>query len=146
MERMSTLDAGFSFVEHQNVPMHMGSLAVFEGPAPAYDDLIRLLAAKLPLVPRYRQTVRALPLQILCPVWVDDEHFEIRYITRDMPLCPRRADPSSCARWPPRSTPSVWTVPGRFGRRGSSKAWTVAAGRSSRRCITAWWTESVARI
>ncbi len=82
MERMSTLDAGFFFVEHQNVPMHMGSLAVFEGPAPAYDDLIRLLAAKLPLVPRYRQTVRALPLQILRPVWVDDEHFEISYHAR----------------------------------------------------------------
>ena len=39
MERMNTLDAGFFFVEHQNVPMHIGSLAVFEGPAPAYRDL-----------------------------------------------------------------------------------------------------------
>ena len=34
MERMSTLDAGFFFVEHKNVPMHPGSLTVFEGPAP----------------------------------------------------------------------------------------------------------------
>ena len=34
MERMSTLDAGFFFVEHKNVPMHLGSLMVFEGPAP----------------------------------------------------------------------------------------------------------------
>ena len=34
MERMSTLDAGFYFVEHENVPMHMGSLAVFHGPLP----------------------------------------------------------------------------------------------------------------
>ena len=31
MERMSTLDAGFFFVEHKNVPMHPGSLTVFEG-------------------------------------------------------------------------------------------------------------------
>jgi hypothetical protein len=35
VERMSTLDAGFFFVEHRNVPMHLGSLVVFEGPAPA---------------------------------------------------------------------------------------------------------------
>jgi hypothetical protein len=28
MERMSTLDAGFFFVEHKNVPMHLGSLMV----------------------------------------------------------------------------------------------------------------------
>jgi hypothetical protein len=33
VERMSTLDAGFFFVEHRNVPMHLGSLVVFEGPA-----------------------------------------------------------------------------------------------------------------
>ena len=44
MERMSTLDAGFFFVEHENVPMHLGSLAVFEGPAPAYEDLSQLFA------------------------------------------------------------------------------------------------------
>jgi hypothetical protein len=39
MERMSTLDAGFFFVEHKNAPMHIGSLMVFEGPAPAYRDI-----------------------------------------------------------------------------------------------------------
>jgi diacylglycerol O-acyltransferase len=82
MERMSTLDAGFFFVEHENVPMHIGSLAIFEGPAPAYADLIALFAAKLPLVPRYRQVVRAMPLQVFRPVWADDEHFEISYHIR----------------------------------------------------------------
>jgi diacylglycerol O-acyltransferase len=82
MERMSTLDAGFFFVEHENVPMHLGSLALFEGPAPAYDDLVKLFAAKLPLVPRYRQVVRTTPLHIVRPAWVDDEHFEISYHLR----------------------------------------------------------------
>ena len=38
VERMTTLDAGFYFVEHDNVPMHIGSLAIFEGPAPGYED------------------------------------------------------------------------------------------------------------
>ncbi len=82
MERMSTLDAGFFFVEHENVPMHLGSLALFEGPAPAYDDLVRLFAAKLPLVPRYRQVVRTTPLHVFRPAWADDEHFEIGYHLR----------------------------------------------------------------
>jgi diacylglycerol O-acyltransferase / wax synthase len=82
MERMNTLDSGFFFVEHDNVPMHLGSLAVFEGPAPAYDDLVALIEAKLPLVPRYRQAVRTTPLQIFRPMWVDDEHFEISYHVR----------------------------------------------------------------
>jgi diacylglycerol O-acyltransferase / wax synthase len=82
MERMSTLDTGFFFVEHKNVPMHIGSVAVFEGPAPAYEDLVGLIAAKLPLVPRYRQVVRTAPLQIFRPVWADDPHFEIGYHVR----------------------------------------------------------------
>jgi diacylglycerol O-acyltransferase len=82
MERMSTLDAGFFFVEHENVPMHIGSLAVFEGPAPAYQELADLFAAKLPQVPRYRQVVRTMPLQLFTPAWADDEHFEISYHVR----------------------------------------------------------------
>src|SRR5580658_4589306 len=79
---MSTLDAGFYFVEHRNVPMHIGSLAVFDGPAPSYDDLFALFAAKIPLVPRYRQVVRTMPLQIFRPFWADDEEFELSYHLR----------------------------------------------------------------
>ena len=82
MERMSTLDAGFFYVEHDNVPMHLGSLALFEGPAPSYEELIRLIAAKLPRVPRYRQVVRTMPLEVLRPMWVDDGHFEIGHHVR----------------------------------------------------------------
>ena len=84
MERMSTLDAGFFFVEHQNVPMHLGSLAVFDGPAPGYQQLTELFAAKLPAVPRYRQVVRTTPFQVLWPCWVDDEHFEIGHHVRQV--------------------------------------------------------------
>src|SRR5215470_18946782 len=77
MERMSTLDAGFFFAEHTNVPMHLGALAVFDGPAPSRQELAELYAAKLSEVPRYRQVVRTAPLQIFHPVWADDEHFDI---------------------------------------------------------------------
>jgi len=77
MERMSTLDAGFFFAEHENVPMHLGALAVFEGPAPSHEELAGLYAAKLPRVPRYRQVVRTAPLQLFGPAWMDDEHFDI---------------------------------------------------------------------
>src|SRR4051794_4906918 len=62
--------------------MHVGSVAVFEGPAPSYGDLIRLLVSKLHLVPRYRQRVREVPLHLGRPVWVDDPHFQILYHVR----------------------------------------------------------------
>jgi WS/DGAT/MGAT family acyltransferase len=82
MERMSVLDAGFLFIENENAPMHVGSVTIFEGPAPTYGDLVRLLLAKIPGVPRYRQRVRSLPLTLGLPVWVDDEHFQILYHVR----------------------------------------------------------------
>ncbi|WP_447006964.1 WS/DGAT/MGAT family O-acyltransferase [Saccharothrix isguenensis] len=77
MDRMSAMDAGFFFTEDENVPMHVGSLLVFDGPAPSYGDVVRLFAAKLGTVPRYRQRVKTLPLHAGWPVWVDDERFRI---------------------------------------------------------------------
>ncbi|WP_406279471.1 WS/DGAT/MGAT family O-acyltransferase [Embleya sp. NBC_00896] len=82
MDRLSAMDAGFYFVEDENVPMHVGSVLVFEGPAPSYGDVIRLFVSKLPDVPRYRQRVRTLPLHLGRPVWVDDDHFQILYHVR----------------------------------------------------------------
>lgn len=79
---MSALDAGFYFIEDENGPMHVGSVLVFEGPVPSYGDVIRLLVSKLPDVPRYRQRVKSLPLNLGRPVWVDDEHFQILYHLR----------------------------------------------------------------
>jgi len=82
VDRMSALDSGFFFAESENTPMHVGSVAVFEGPAPTYGDVVRLLLSKLPVVPRYRQRVREVPLQLGRPVWVDDPHFQILYHVR----------------------------------------------------------------
>lgn len=79
---MTTLDAGFFFAEHASVPMHLGALALFEGPPPSYQDLVRLYAARLSRVPRYRQVVRTAPLHMVRPVWTDDEHFEIGHHVR----------------------------------------------------------------
>jgi diacylglycerol O-acyltransferase / wax synthase len=81
-ERMSPLDAEFFYAEHENMPMHIGSVAVFDGPAPSREDLMRLFEAKLPRVPRYRQVVRTAPFQLLRPVWADDADFGIRHHVR----------------------------------------------------------------
>ncbi len=82
MDRMSALDAGFFYAESENTPMHVGSVAVFEGPAPTYGDVVRLILGKLPKVPRYRQRVRPVPMQLGRPLWVDDPHFQILYHVR----------------------------------------------------------------
>ena len=82
MDRMSATDAGFYFAEGENTPMHVGSVTVFEGPAPSYGDVVRLLLGKIAKVPRYRQRVQTLPLNFARPMWVDDVHFQILYHVR----------------------------------------------------------------
>ena len=82
MDRMSATDAGFFYAESENAPLHVGSVAVFEGPAPTYGDVVRLLLSKLHNVPRYRQRVRPVPIQLGRPMWVDDPHFQILYHVR----------------------------------------------------------------
>jgi diacylglycerol O-acyltransferase / wax synthase len=86
MDRMSPLDASFLHIEEGNTHMHIGSVTIFEGPAPAYEDLLDLIARKLPAVPRYRQSVRLVPLGLGRPVWVDDPHFNLRYHVRHSAL------------------------------------------------------------
>lgn len=82
MDRMSALDSSFYFAESENTPMHVGSVAIFDGPAPTYGDVVRLLLSKLPVVPRYRQRVREVPMKVGRPMWVDDPHFQILYHVR----------------------------------------------------------------
>jgi WS/DGAT/MGAT family acyltransferase len=83
---MSTLDSEFLYLEDGVVQMHIGSCAIFEGPAPAREEFVALTESKLPLVPRYRQKVREVPLGFGRPVWVDDPHFTMEYHIRHTAL------------------------------------------------------------
>jgi len=82
MERLSSLDAGFLHLENDTQQMHVGSLLVFEGPAPSYQAFCDHLASCLDSVPRYRQRVQRMPLDLARPAWVDDPHFSLAYHLR----------------------------------------------------------------
>ena len=125
---MSPQDAMFLHIEDDNNPMHIGNVSVFEGPAPSYGDLVRTVAANLPLVPRYRQRVRFVPMELGRPVWVDDAHFQILYHIRHTAV-PSRGARSSCATWPAACSPPTSTAPGHFGSSGWSTASRTAGGR-----------------
>jgi diacylglycerol O-acyltransferase / wax synthase len=86
MERLSTLDAEFLHAEDGIAHMHIAGASVFEGPAPALEDLTAMMAAKLHRIPRYRQRVRTVPLELGRPVWVDDPHFNLAYHVRHTAL------------------------------------------------------------
>ena len=82
MEMMSPLDALFLDVEDAVTHMHIGSVGIFEGPAPGPGEVQSAVAARLSEVPRYRQKVRFVPLALGRPAWVDDPHFNPEYHVR----------------------------------------------------------------
>jgi diacylglycerol O-acyltransferase len=85
-DRLSPLDASFLHIEDDVSHMHIASVAIFEGPQPPFEDLVAMVETKLHLVPRYRQIVKFVPLQLGRPVWVDDPHFNIEYHLRHTAL------------------------------------------------------------
>ena len=82
MEMMSPLDASFLHIEDAVTHMHIGSVGLFEGPAPGPGGVQSAVAARLSLVPRYRQKVRFVPLALGRPEWVDDPYFNLEYHVR----------------------------------------------------------------
>jgi len=82
MNRMSPLDASFLHIEDDVNHMHIGSVGIFEGPPPSTFDLEAMVASKLPDVPRYRQKVHFVPLELGRPVWADDPNFNLSYHLR----------------------------------------------------------------
>jgi WS/DGAT/MGAT family acyltransferase len=76
-ERLSALDASFLYLDGPCTPMHISSLAIYEGPAPVADELKRHLEARIPLVPRFRQRLETVPLNGHRPVWISEPNFDI---------------------------------------------------------------------
>jgi diacylglycerol O-acyltransferase / wax synthase len=86
MTRMTPLDTWFLHVEDEVDHMHIGSVGIFEGPPPPWSQLQDAISSRLHLVPRYRQRIRAVPLGVARPVWVDDPHFALEYHVRHTAL------------------------------------------------------------
>ena len=85
-ERLSSLDFAFLNLEDRSAHMHVGGLALFEGPSPQYDELLLLVESRLSRVPRYRQRLAWVPFQQGRPVWVDEEQFDLEYHVRHTAL------------------------------------------------------------
>jgi diacylglycerol O-acyltransferase len=85
-DRLSPLDASFLHIEDSVTHMHIGSVSIMEGPPPPYEELRDRVAAKLPMVRRYRQVVRTVPFDLGRPVWADDPYFNIEYHMRHTAL------------------------------------------------------------
>lgn len=97
MEHLSTLDAEFLHVEDGIAHMHIAGACVFTGPPPTLDELSRLVRGKMYQIPRYRQRVRSVPLELGRPTWADDPEFDLRYHLRRTALPGQGDDAAFCA-------------------------------------------------
>ena len=86
LDRLSATDASFLSQESDSAHMHIGAVLVFEGPPPSYDEFVEHIAARLHLVPRFRQKLAFPPLQSGKPVWVDDPRLNLEYHVRHSSL------------------------------------------------------------
>src|SRR5205823_1854864 len=88
-DRLTGLDASFLHLESEAQPMHVGSLAMFEG-ASFFDeagsfrieDAREIISTRLHLVPLFRKKLMTVPLGQGRPIWVDDHDFDLNYHVR----------------------------------------------------------------
>jgi WS/DGAT/MGAT family acyltransferase len=82
VERLTSLDASFVYLDEPGTPLHVGGVLVLESPPGGLEALAALVEARLPLVPRYRQRVVPVPGRLADPVWADDADFDPGYHIR----------------------------------------------------------------
>ncbi len=69
--RLSATDAAFLYLERKEIPLHIASVCIFDGPIP-FRDFVANIDYKLHLVPRYRQIPVASAWSLEFPTWEDD--------------------------------------------------------------------------
>jgi diacylglycerol O-acyltransferase len=96
-ERLTVLDELFLHLEGPNTHMHVGGVAIFQGPPPDSDAILEMVRERLHRVPRFRQKLATIPFGLGRPVWVDDPHFNLEYHVRHTAL-PHPGDESKLKR------------------------------------------------
>lgn len=74
--RMSAEDAWFLYFEKADAPLHIGSVAIYDGTIP-YEKMYASLDARMHLIPRYRQRAIIPPFYAGHPTWEDDSRFTL---------------------------------------------------------------------
>jgi diacylglycerol O-acyltransferase len=90
MKQLTGLDSQFLAMETHTVFGHVGSVCILEPGAAGedftLDHLTRAIAARLPLVPLFRQRLVEVPLGLGPSYWIDDPDFDIEFHVRALAL------------------------------------------------------------
>jgi len=86
-KKLSSLDASFLYLETPEMPMHVGSMAIFRLPddykGDFFEEFKAMIAARMHIAPILKARLQKAPLDIDHPSWVEDDQFDIdRHIFR----------------------------------------------------------------
>lgn len=92
--KLSAMDASFLYLETPEMPMHVGSMAIFRLPEGYQGDFFEafkaMIASRLHIAPILKSRLEKAPLDIDHPSWVEDDQFDIdRHIFRASLPAPR---------------------------------------------------------
>ena len=76
IKQISGYDAAFLYAETPTSPMHIATLNIVEGSL-KYEDYKEIVASKLDMLPKFRQRLLNVPMNLDYPYWVDDPNFDI---------------------------------------------------------------------
>src|SRR5246127_3493415 len=93
-KKLSSLDASFLYLETPEMPMHVGSMAIFRLPddykGDFFEEFRAMIASRLHVAPILKARLEKAPLDIDHPSWVEDDQFDIdRHIFRASLPAPR---------------------------------------------------------
>src|SRR6201994_1424726 len=93
-KKLSAMDASFLYLETPEMPMHVGSMAIFRLPenynSNFFEDFKAMIASRLHIAPILKARLQKAPLDIDHPSWVEDDQFDIdRHIFRASLPAPR---------------------------------------------------------
>jgi diacylglycerol O-acyltransferase / wax synthase len=90
MKHLSGVDASFLHLETPEMPMHVGSLNIFDLPegykGDFYEDVKAHIAGRMHLAPVFERKLAQMPFELSNPVWVDDDDIDIGYHIRRVVL------------------------------------------------------------
>jgi diacylglycerol O-acyltransferase len=97
MRQLSPLDAQFLAVESSSTYGHVGSLAVYDpstapGGVLRIEDLCRMTAERLHLLPPFRWRLVEVPFGIDLPYWIEDPDFDLDFHIRESAVPPPGGD------------------------------------------------------
>lgn len=94
MQRLSSLDASFLYLETPTVHMHVGLVLILDpgaSPQLEFSRIVALAEQKARATPLLCKRLVEVPLQLEHPLWIDDPHFDFfRHFRRD--TCPGPGD------------------------------------------------------